>query len=437
MKIRLHFNTIILSLLCLFLPYLGLAQMKEASYSTGSGLTQMDLNIVVNSTSNTVTFTLTGPSTRWFGFAFDVASMSNGPYTILGNVASASPAEYTMVAYAAPTLQSTQNLAFVSSATNSGRITYVVTRALNTNDPADYVFLSSISNLDIAWAYGNSTTLAGHANRGSGSLNFVNPCAGIGSVLPNSHICFGDSALIFGVYRKLAGVYKDTIHLVSGCDSIISKSLIVHSAQQTILNSITVCAGDSALIFGSYKKQAGNYYDTLNSTYGCDSILQQALLVNPEIDTTVQKQQFTLTAAAGADSYQWYDCASNSAISGAVSNAFTATSNGNYKVQITKNNCSKFSMCHQITGVGFSNFESAIEPKFFPNPVINHLTIDLGYEALKLEMIIFAFDGKMVKNLSIENTQKFEINMSEFSKGIYQIVLISENTSKSIRIIKQ
>jgi gliding motility-associated-like protein len=130
--------------------------------------------------------------------------------------------------------------------------------------------------------------------------------------LANPSICQGDSALIFGGYKKVAGTYRDTIMASTGCDSILVKQLIVNPVYNQTLATITICNGDSALIFGDYEKVAATYTSSLQSVNGCDSIVTQTLNVSPSHfvnlgnDTSFcAGNSITLDAGAGANSYRW------------------------------------------------------------------------------------------------------------------------------------
>ncbi len=102
------------------------------------------------------------------------------------------------------------------------------------------------------------------------------------TILPNLNICEGDSALIFGNYIDSSGVYYDTIQTVSGCDSVLQQLLFVNQGFLIQMPSMAICEGDSLLIFGVYRKAAGLYYDSLLTTAsGCDSVLVKQLTVNP------------------------------------------------------------------------------------------------------------------------------------------------------------
>jgi hypothetical protein len=88
------------------------------------------------------------------------------------------------------------------------------------------------------------------------------------------------------------GVSVITLQNINGCDSVITTITTLDTGSRNTLASITICEGDSALLLGTYRKIAGTYYDTLNNINGCDSILEQTLNVNA-IDTT----QINLTSS--------------------------------------------------------------------------------------------------------------------------------------------
>ncbi|MCE7925507.1 MAG: hypothetical protein DYG98_20835, partial [Haliscomenobacteraceae bacterium CHB4] len=75
----------------------------------------------------------------------------------------------------------------------------------------------------------------------------------------------GDSALIFGQWQNQAGAFSQTFTATGGCDSTHTIALDVLPALQTS-ESRSICAGDSALIFGQWQNQAGAFSQTLTAT---------------------------------------------------------------------------------------------------------------------------------------------------------------------------
>lgn len=101
----------------------------------------------------------------------------------------------------------------------------------------------------------------------------------------NLEICTGDSLLLGGKYRTSTGTYYDSLSTTKGCDSVIVTTLTVNPTY-TFITTATICNGDSILLGNKYRKIAGVYYDTLNTKKGCDSIKVTNLTVNPSYFTT-------------------------------------------------------------------------------------------------------------------------------------------------------
>ncbi|PKP46619.1 MAG: hypothetical protein CVT95_06765, partial [Bacteroidetes bacterium HGW-Bacteroidetes-12] len=168
----------------------------------------------------------------------------------------------------------------------------------------------------------------------------VNPI--VTTNLTNETVCQGDSALIFGTYQTIAGTYYDTLTASTNCDSILVKQLIVNPAYNQNLGTVSICAGDSALIFGNYETIAGVYYDSTTTVNGCDSITEQtlAVLTNTSVslgnDTAIcQGQSVVLNAGAGGSTYQWM---------GGIGfpynqQTFTVNTTGSYYVEVTTGTC--------------------------------------------------------------------------------------------------
>jgi len=91
--------------------------------------------------------------------------------------------------------------------------------------------------------------------------------------------CAGDSYLFNGNLLTSAGTYVDTFTLAGGCDSTISLTLSEQAAV-VVTYSANICTGDSITVNGSdYYSTTGVYYDTLTSSYLCDSVVKTSLSV--------------------------------------------------------------------------------------------------------------------------------------------------------------
>lgn len=93
-------------------------------------------------------------------------------------------------------------------------------------------------------------------------------------------ICQGDSVLAQGKYQAVGGEYYDTISVGSKVDSVVITQLIVNPTY-LIPQTVTICEGGKILLGGSLRTAAGVYYDSLQTTKGCDSVIKTTLVVYP------------------------------------------------------------------------------------------------------------------------------------------------------------
>jgi len=394
------------------------AQLNQSTFTIGSGTDQIDLTVTVNSGSNTIDFEMTGPATKWFGVGFAATSMSSGSYGILASVSGGNPQEYTIQGQTTPSLHSTQNLSSFSSSTNSGRKTFTFSRATNTGDANDYSFPTSATTINVIWAYGNSTTLAQHANRGASSMSFSNPCNIPVNTMPIIQICTGDSAMIFGNYYSQSGTFHDTLQTTIGCDSVIEQELTVVQEIVNTLPDTTICFGDTITLFGMDITQNGTYSDTINSSSSCDSIVSITVNMISQIDTTVFNNGSTLICNQFGLAYQWYDCNTGQPLPNETNMSFTPTQSGLYKVEIFIGDCSAMSSCHQVVIDGIEE-NSMAKIQILPNPAKDYVEIN-NIDESEYIIEIYSIHGRMIKS-EIKTTNK--INISDFEKGIYPIII--------------
>jgi hypothetical protein len=175
------------------------------TYTTGtvnlSSTAGLAMSIKLDVGTN-VSMTLTGPSDRWFAVGFNAASMAAGT-DVVGVHSSGALTNFdaSLSGYSAPVTDAQQNWTISSNQVNAGVRTIIATRALNTGDPADYVFTSGPGSLSLIWARGGSPSFSysyhGSTNRGISTATFSllpNPPAL--SVTPTStQICQGTSTI--------------------------------------------------------------------------------------------------------------------------------------------------------------------------------------------------------------------------------------------------
>jgi hypothetical protein len=239
-----------------------------------------------------------------------------------------------------------------------------------------------------------------------------------------------------GMVYSTSGIYSDTIVNANGCDSIISINLTVNNS--TFSNTSITSCGNYTSPSGNIWSTSGMYTDTLQNANGCDSIISINLTINT-VDTTVTKSGFTLTANQAGATYQWYNCTTNTPISGATSQSFTATSPGWYSVLVTINGCSEMSECKQIkkfnsnVNFGMNGLFEITENRFlvYPNPFTNNINISSESQE-SFEICITDIRGREV----FKSENEKEIPLEFLEAGMYQLTILYNETLEFHQIVK-
>ncbi|MFM8514183.1 MAG: cohesin domain-containing protein, partial [Bacteroidota bacterium] len=100
-------------------------------------------------------------------------------------------------------------------------------------------------------------------------------------------ICQGQTYTFGSQTLTSSGTYTNTLTAANGCDSVITLTLQVNPISNTNLNA-EICQG-STYNFGSQSiTTSGTYTLNLTNIYGCDSIVNLDLLVNPTYAQSIQ-----------------------------------------------------------------------------------------------------------------------------------------------------
>ena len=137
------------------------------------------------------------------------------------------------------------------------------------------------------------------------------------NVAQNAAICFGKNyTLPKGGITNIPGIYHDTLVSFTGCDSIITTTLIVDTIRANL--AVTICKGNGyTLPNGTTVNTPGTYSNTLTTANGCDSIITTTLIV----DTIRTNQAATICKGSG------YTLPNGTAVNtpGTYSNTLTTT----------------------------------------------------------------------------------------------------------------
>ena len=199
----------------------------------------------------------------------------------------------------------------------------------------DTIYICTGDSIFIGGAYQYNAGLYDTLISSTGCDSILETYLQVDSVLfsyDSMELCSGDSALIGGAYQTTSGIYQDTLIAFGGCDSIIVTQLTINQ-EFHLVDTLSICIGDSIMLEGIYQYNSGIYYDSLQTTNGCDSILETHLKVD--------------TVLYGYDTIQI--CNGDSAL---VSGNYYSTSGVNYDSLSAQAGCDSI----QITFIRYSLF---------------------------------------------------------------------------------
>jgi len=111
-------------------------------------------------------------------------------------------------------------------------------------------------------------------------------------------ICESDQVMFGGGIIEDSGFYTDTLTTINGCDSIVHLDLVVRPAF-TKVDEAEMCKGDTLFVGDLFHTTTGIYFDTLQTIYGCDSVVISDLTV---IDSFLDVTTVNLCIGEG---YAW------------------------------------------------------------------------------------------------------------------------------------
>lgn len=188
----------------------------------------------------------------------------------------------------------------------------------------------------------------------------------------------------------------------------------------TLTQSFTLCPGQSVLVGTSNYSTAGTFTNLLSTQLACDSLVFTSINLLPFIDTGITISGETLTANQNGAVYQWIDCEkANLIINGETNQSFTPSSNGNYAVIISFNNCSDTSNCENITTTSVLKNYPNDNIKIYPNPSTGKLIIECTHCSEPMKLINAL--GQELMKITMKTTKQ-QVDLTELNKGVYYLI---------------
>jgi hypothetical protein len=181
-----------------------------------------------------------------------------------------------------------------------------------------------------------------------------------------------------------------------------------------------------------------SYFAIANGN-GCTSAncAQIDVVVPSQINTNVNQNGATLTAAANGVTYQWIDCGNgNSAIAGATSQQYTPTAlTGSYAVVVTNGACSDTSSCVLVDQNGIDDINGILFD-VIPNPVDDQMTL-LWTTSDMQDMELVDAAGRLVFTKNISGKNELVVNMEVLQSGVYFVRMIGQTGTAVRQVVKK
>jgi len=237
-----------------------------------------------------------------------------------------------------------------------------------------------------------------------------------------------------------------TTYYVSGEGGCITSSTcqtieITVLAAPTTTENVTLCY-DANYTFPDGTVQENittnlTYKSVFSAASGCDSTMFTNISVLPEINATITASGNTLSTAIQEATYQWINCETNGAISGATGATFTPTESGNYAVIITSpDGCVKTSNCESMSIVG--TLAPAREKQFdvYPNPMTTVLNVAISTSYKEGSLALYHITGQQVYTQNLKGERQLELDVHDLTQGTYYLKITTDGVPAVTKIVK-
>ncbi len=266
-------------------------------------------------------------------------------------------------------------------------------------------------------------------------------------ILPDTAVCDDDSLNVFGNFVNTAGDYYQYNLNQDGNDSIILQTIIVNPTYSITLSDLSICSNESVLIFNQEQNTAGVYYDTLQTSEGCQLLMNQELFVDTVTEVTLHPFSVD-TICSGTDTISLpfaFPAGGTFNGTGLMSNYFDPNISGVGSFDILYS----FTNTYGCTDEDTSNIvvelcmdtdqqNNIFSFSVYPNPGDGKFTISLsGVSDTKGHIRLYnALSGLLFdRGISLDNSIKL-LDISEYSSGLYYLELLSGNKRIIKKIIK-
>lgn len=269
-------------------------------------------------------------------------------------------------------------------------------------------------------------------------LQAILPESGIG-VWQNfgvSNAVFDDPFLANTNVSALEPGHNKLIWAISSCCPLAMDTVdIMVSSTNTGFDTIVSCGSYTWIDGVEYLESIKDVTHTLINEGGCDSVVTLNLTINSVDNSITTINDISFEATEEDAQYQWVDCNNGlSPIDGENNKTFTATSNGQYAVEVTKDGCTGISDCYVVSSiVGLKNKTASIEAMLLPNPAERYTILKVDSKN-KVNLEIIDFSGNIfLKKSSLRDGD--QLDLKNLPEGVYFARVISNEGIKVLKLV--
>ena len=278
------------------------------------------------------------------------------------------------------------------------------------------------------------------ASSGSQSLSVINS--------PNA---VGNNCNLVVDGQPISATINPTLNSFSliGLPNILTTITNTPCLTQPVINSKSICSGDSYSIGSHIYTSTGNYLDTLPNVFACNgkTVLNTLLTVNnlPNLNvsssSTICLFDSIILSASGANAYKWNNVLTGSHFTSApfnLSGSYVYTvelegksndgcvSTKNISVSVVVNPCD----------VGIKENDNFYQLKNYPNPVYELLNIELEIlnKDSRFKMQLINHLGQLIREEELVFSEgKATTNTEDLESGVYLLIIKCSNNSRVSR----
>ena len=242
----------------------------------------------------------------------------------------------------------------------------------------------------------------------------------------------------------------------NGCSNIDSVAIVVNPLPLVVANvtDTIICEGQNVIFTGS-GAQTYSWNNSIIDSFpavltssatfelvgidanGCSNADSVAVVVNPLPDISlgsdtsacVYNAPINLNVPGIYSVYNWN--------TGETTSSIQVDQSGTYVVSVTsESGCSDSDTIVVIIDPCLGINELTSEMRLYPNPTNGIFFITFGKVLNKGEIQLKDGEGRLLQKLSVEGEDAYIMDLTSFSRGIYWVTFINENSTQQMRIIK-